>query len=223
MTADPRYEATPIGQLGGNVTVIIPNSRIASRWNGALRARLRQAPLEAYLRSHGQKWALAGETRLTDNLACATIYIVSAALAQCAQEHRPLTAPQHPAVGQIACTVSSSLALLIQEPTQWRSAALVATARLLEKHVGLSAAAHAAAASAREFGAALNNGCLDAEVLRIGNAARGAVESNADADTMSAVRSIAERLSSMSPLASGAPVDAAPAHDGAGAIVGLST
>ncbi|MGA2190762.1 MAG: hypothetical protein ABSH33_19755, partial [Steroidobacteraceae bacterium] len=63
----------------------------------------------------------------------------------------------------------------------------------------------------------------DAEVLRIGNAARGAVESNADADTMSAVRSIAERLSSMSPLASGAPVDAAPAHDGAGAIVGLST
>jgi hypothetical protein len=206
------------------VTVIIPNAKIAAHWNGALRARLRQAPLEAYLRSHGQKWVLAGDTRLTDNLACATIYMLNAALARCLEEHRPLTVSQYPAVGQIACAVSCSLALLIQEPTQWRTGALVATARLLERHIGLSAAAHAAAAAAREFSAGLNSGSHDAEVFRIGNAARGAVESNALEDTISVVRSIAERLASMSPQAAGDCADpAAVPYDGGGVIVGSST
>jgi hypothetical protein len=207
------------------VTVIIPNVKIASRWNGALQARLRQAPLEAYLRSRGQKWVLSGETRLTDNLACATIYMVNAALNECIEEHRgPLTAAQHPAVGQVACAVSASLALLIQEPTQWRTAALVATARLLEKHIGLSAAAHAAAAAAREYGAGVNSGAHDVEVLRIGHAARSAVEANEVPDTAKAVRLIVQRLASMSTHAPVSASDAAaPAYDLGGATFRSST
>jgi hypothetical protein len=207
------------------VTVIIPNAKIASRWNGALQARLRQAPLEAYLWSRGQKWVFSGENRLTDNLACATIYMVNAALNECIEEHRgALSADQHPAVGQVACAVSASLALLIQEPTQWRTAALVATARLLEKHIGLSAAAHAAAAAAREYGAGVNSGAHDVEVLRIGHAARSAVEANGVADTAKAVRLIVQRLASMSARAPvRAPDAAAPAYDLGGATFRSST
>ena len=195
------------------MTVIIPNVKIASRWNGALQARLRQAPLEAYLRSRGQKWVLSGETRLTDNLACATIYMVNAALNECIEEHRgPLTAAQHPAVGQVACAVSASLALLIQEPTQWR------------KHIGLSAAAHAAAAAAREYGAGVNSGAHDVEVLRIGHAARSAVEANEVPDTAKAVRLIVQRLASMSTHAPVSASDAAaPAYDLGGATFRSST
>jgi hypothetical protein len=205
------------------VTLIIPSAKIASHWNGALQARLRQAPLEAYLRSRGQKWVLAGETRLTDNLACATIHTVNAALIGCIEEHRPLTASQHPGVGQIACAVSSSLALLIQEPTQWRTAALVATARILEKHIGLSAAAHAAAAAARDYSAGLNGGSLDVALLRIGHAARGAVETNEEADTANAVQLMVQRLASMSTDARDASADAAPAYRVGGATVRSST
>ncbi len=207
------------------MTVIIPSEKIASRWNGALQARLRQAPLEAYLRSRGQKWVPLGEARHTDNLAGATIYLVNAALNECIEEHRDSpAASQHSTVGQIACAVSSSLALLIQEPAEWRTAALVATARLLEKQIGLSAAAHAAAAAAREYSAGVNRGSQDVEVLRIGQAARGAVETNEEAYTANAVRLIVQLLSSMSTQASvDAPDAAAPSCDLGGATFKSST
>jgi hypothetical protein len=212
-------------QLGGYVTVIIPSAKIAARWNGALQARLRHAPLEAFLRSRGQKWVLSGETRITDNLACATMFLVGAAVNAYTEERRgPLAAAQHPVVGQIACTVSSSLALLIQEPTLWRIAALVATARLLEKHIGLSAAAHAAAAAAREFSSTVGSGSHDAEVSRIGHAARGAAETNEEADTSNAVRLIVQRLSSITTHASvDAPDAAASSYEVEGATFSSST
>lgn len=191
------------------MAVIIPNAKIASRWNGALQARLRQAPLEAYLRSHGQKWVLSGERRLSDNLACATIFMVNHALLPCPEEELALTPPQHPVVGQIACAVSSSLALAVQEPTQWRTAALVATARVLEKYIGLSAAAHAAAAAAREYGGGLSLGSHDPDVLRIGTAARCAVETRTATDMENAVRLMRERLAASTRGADAATFSAA--------------
>ena len=65
------------------MTVLIPNKKVAARWNGALETRLRHAPLESFLRSKGRKWVLSGESRVTDNLACATIYFVDQALNEC--------------------------------------------------------------------------------------------------------------------------------------------
>ena len=111
------------------MTVLIPNARIAARWNGALQARLRHAPLERFLRVRGRKWAAIGDARNTDNLASATMLFVAGALESRADwSGGALTASQYRAVGQAACAVSSSLALLIQEPEHWRTAALVATA-----------------------------------------------------------------------------------------------
>jgi hypothetical protein len=177
------------------VTILIPNAKISSRWNGALQSRLRQAPLEQFLRSRGLKWMTTGETRITDNLASATIYFVGEAINACAEQSPLVLAPLvHPVVGQSACVVSSALALLIHEPNYWRTGSLVATARLLEKFIGLSAAAHLAAAAARDYSLDVSNGTVDARTLLIGRAARTAVESNAEADSAHTIRLIMQRL-----------------------------
>jgi hypothetical protein len=188
----------PIRQFGGNVTVLIPNEKVAARWNGALEARLRHEPLEAFLRARGRKWSTSGDGRVTENLASATIYIVAEALDVWTRERQcALSGTQYPLVGQIACAVSSSLALLIQEPTQWRTSALVATARLLERHIGLSAAAHMAAAAARNFGSAVSGGFLPPDMLQIVQVVRRAVGSNTEADASEALQLILQRLSSV--------------------------
>jgi hypothetical protein len=163
-----------------------------------LQTRLRQAPLERFLRMHGLKWSTATDTRNTDNLACAVIFFVTEARSNGGQEAmQPLIASQQYGVGQVACTVSASLALLIQEPDHWRTAALVATARLLERQVGLSAAAHVAAAAARGYHSAITSQSHEAAVLRLGQAARTAVESTAEADLAQALQLICERLASL--------------------------
>ena len=144
---------------GGNVTVLTPNETIAARWNGALQTCLRQAPLENFLRSRGLKWALSGESRLTDNLACGTMFLLDGALNAFMLDCRgTLSAAQHPAVGQITCAVSHGLSTLIEESHSWRIAALVATVRCLAPYSGLDAAARVAAAAAREYSATLNAG-----------------------------------------------------------------
>ncbi len=177
------------------MTILIPNAKISSRWNGALQGRLRQAPLEQFLRSRGAKWMTTGETRITDNLASATIDLVGTAISACAEQSPRVLAPTvHALVGRSACAVSSALALLIQEPNYWRTGSLVATARLLEKHIGLSAAAHLAAAAAREYSLDVGNGSVDAQTMLIGRAARTAVETNSEADASHAVRLIMQRF-----------------------------
>ena len=64
---------------GGGVVILVPNAKAAARWHGALEARLRQAPLEAFLHSRNQPCALAGETRITDNIAAAAVYFMARA------------------------------------------------------------------------------------------------------------------------------------------------
>jgi hypothetical protein len=182
--------------IGGTVSVVRPNDKIAARWAGALEARLRQAPLENFLRSRGQKWVLAGDARVTDNLACGSIYLVDGALNAYMLESRgTLTISQHPAVGQIACAVSHGLATLIKEPNTWRIAALVSTARVLSPYSGLDAAAHIAAAAARDYSASLNAGTQPAEVALIGNSAALAVESNDEERALHVMKLILRRLS----------------------------
>ncbi len=180
------------------MALIIPNAKISSRWSGALELRLRHSPLEAFLRSRGLKWAVSGQVRITDNLACATIYLVGKALDASPGGRAALLQPgRHPAVGQVACAASSSLALLIQEPASWRTAALVATTRLLEKGIGLSAAARLAAAAARDYHAMVGNGSQEAGVLQIGHAVRHAVDANDPVLEEGAVALIRARVASI--------------------------
>jgi hypothetical protein len=140
---------------------------------------------------------LTGDARVTDNLACGGIYLVDGALNAFMLESRgTLTLSQHPVVGQIACAVSHGLAALIQEPNAWRIAALVSTARVLSPYSGLAAAAHIAAAAARDYSAAVNAGTRLADVVHISNAAACAVESNDEERALNVMKLILRRLSS---------------------------
>lgn len=177
------------------MTVLIPRPEISSRWNGALTARLRHSPLERFLRSHGQKWVLSGESRITDNLACATIYFVGEALNAYTRTHpAPFAGSQHPTVGLIACAACDGLASLIQERASWRIAALVATARLLAPFISLDEAAHLAGSAARAYRANVDTNFLSSEGRQISTSVAYAVTSNEDAHLTNAVTLILLRL-----------------------------
>jgi hypothetical protein len=158
--------------------------------------------LESFLRSKGRKWVLSGESRVTDNLACATIYFVDQALNECTPDGNGLLdATHHAAVGQAACAVSHGLGLLIQEANSWRIAALIGTARILAPHIGPDAAAHLSATCARDYAKGLKTG-LESGLLQISTMVAGAVESNNHALAGEAVQLISQRIS---PVPAGSP------------------
>lgn len=177
------------------MTVLIPNEKVAARWNGALETRLRHAPLESFLRARGRKWVLSGEARVSDNLACATLYFVEQALIACTPDGNGLLdATHHAAVGQAACAVSHGLALLIQEANSWRIAALIGTARVLAPHIGPDAAAHLSASCARDYAKGLKT-CLESGLLQISTVVAAAVGSSSEALAEKALQLISERIS----------------------------
>jgi hypothetical protein len=140
---------------------------------------------------------LSGEARVSDNLACATIYFVEQALNECTPDgNGVLDATHHAAVGQAACAVSHGLAVLIQETNSWRIAALIGTARILASHIGPDAAAHLSATCARDYAKGLKAG-LESGLLQISTVIAGAVESNNRALAAKAVQLISRRISTV--------------------------
>lgn len=132
--------------------IVFPSVAVARRWDGALQARLRRAPLEAFLRARSLAPAPAGVAQDSDNLVRATVFIVEAGLSlYFADRVEGLAFRQRAVVGHVACLVSRALAELISQPGVWRIVALVSTARLLTPWVGLNAAAMASASCARQF------------------------------------------------------------------------
>jgi hypothetical protein len=134
------------------MAVVFPSETIARRWNGALQARLRRAPVEQFLVNRGIVLAPIGSAQDTDNLVRATLFIVEAGLMRYFGEPREQLSEIHCAVvGHVTCVVGSALAQLILAPAAWRTAALVSTARLLGHRIGSTAAAMASASSVRRF------------------------------------------------------------------------
>jgi hypothetical protein len=132
--------------------IVFPSEAVARRWDGALRVRLRRAPLEAFLRARSLVPARAGVAQDSDNLVRATVLIVEAGLSLFfADRVEGLALRQRAVVGHIACLVSRALAEQISQPEAWRIAALVSTARLLSPWMGLNAAAMASASCVRQF------------------------------------------------------------------------
>jgi len=152
------------------VAVLKPSAKIAARWHDALAARLRQAPLEAFLRSRGQPCTLAGDTRVTDNVATATGYLLQRAIGT--------RLDRAAAVGPLVCAVSDGLSALIREPSVWRVAALIATVRVLSPAIGLGAASDLAASAVREYSMSLGGSPLNPMLPAIRTAAARAVQSN---------------------------------------------
>ncbi len=132
--------------------IVFPSEPIARRWNGALQARLRRAPLEKFLSARSIVLAPPGVAQHSDDLVRATVLIVEAGLTLHFEDRADgLAIPQRAIVGHVACLVNRALSELISQPEAWRIAALLSTARLLSPWIGLNAAALASASAARRF------------------------------------------------------------------------
>jgi hypothetical protein len=132
--------------------IVYPSKAVARRWNGALQARLRRAPLEAFLRARSVAPAPPGVSQDSDNLVRATVLIVGTGMSlYCADREEGVSFQQRPVVAHVACLVSLALAQQIAQPDAWRTVALVSTAQLLSPSIGLNAAAMASATAARQF------------------------------------------------------------------------
>jgi hypothetical protein len=132
--------------------IVYPSKAVGRRWDGALQARLRRAPLEKFLRARGIVPATRGVSQNSDDLVRATVLIVETGVAlYFADREDALTFRQRAVVGHVACLVSRALAEQIAQPDAWRIVALVSTARLLTPWIGLNAAAVASATAARQF------------------------------------------------------------------------
>ncbi len=132
------------------MTVIVPRQDIATRWHGALAGRLKSAPLEQFLFSHGLPLAPLGAARETDNIARAAIYLVERTL-EAYQQSRELSASQQWGVARSLCVLCEALATLVQREARWRIAALVSIARLLSWRSDLVTSATFAATVVRDY------------------------------------------------------------------------
>jgi hypothetical protein len=134
------------------MTIVFPSEAIARRWNGALQARLRRAPLEEFLRARSLTPAAAGIAQDTDDVIRATVHLVEEGLGlyfrDCKEE---LSRSQFAFVGYLACGISHSLSTLILQPSAWRIASLVGSARLLSPWIGTNSGALHAAKIVREY------------------------------------------------------------------------
>src|ERR1700733_5194455 len=62
--------------------IVYPSKAVARRWDGALQARLRRAPVESFLRARSILPAPTGVSQGSDNLVRTTVFIVQAGLAR---------------------------------------------------------------------------------------------------------------------------------------------
>jgi hypothetical protein len=183
--------------------IVYPSQAVARRWNGALQARLRRAPLEAFLRARSVAPAPPGVSHDSDNLVRATVLIVEAGISLYAADREGVSFRQRPIVGHVACLVSLALAQQIAQPDAWRTVALVSTAQLLSPSIGLNAAAMAAATAARQFQKVIAKGISPLD-WRIMKSASDAVSGSAA--MLTATANIATRLHAEAPSAQdGAP------------------
>jgi hypothetical protein len=174
------------------MTLLVPRNVISRRWEGALEARLRRAPIEVFLRAHNIQAPAAGSSLLTDDLVRATIFVVE-------QSRRVtggrLSEHQQELVGEMACSICEELALLVCEPDCARVAALVSAAQLLSPGLGLKAAAFRAATAARAFWKKRQSRSVLPIVGKIGVQASIAVRTNGFDELLAALSLIDECLS----------------------------
>jgi hypothetical protein len=178
--------------------IVYPPRAVASRWDGALQARLRRAPLETFLRARGIVPAARGVSQDSDDLVRATVWIVETGVSlYVADREEALALRQRAGVGHVACLVSRALAEKIEHPDVWRIVALVSTAQLLTPWIGLNAAAVASAAAARQFQKEVMKGISPLD-WRIMQSACDAVSGNAGGMTQASAN-VAARLNADPP------------------------
>jgi len=181
--------------------IVYPSEAVARRWDGALQARLRRAPLERFLSGRGIVPAPRGISQDSDDLVRATVLIVEAGLALYFVDRKEgLAFGQRAVVGHVACLVSRALAEQISQADAWRIVALVSTARLLSPWIGLNTAAMTSASAARQFQKEVTKGISPLD-WRIMKSASDAVSGNGLDAMANASANIAARLNAETPAA----------------------
>jgi hypothetical protein len=181
--------------------IVYPSKAVGRRWDGALQARLRRAPLERFLRARGIVPATQGVSQNSDDLVRATVLIVETGVAlYFADRKEALAFRQRALVGHVACLVSRALAERFAQPDAWRIAALVSTARLLTPWIGLNAAAMASASAARQFQEEVMKGIAPLD-WRIMQSACDAVGGDGPGGMIKASANVAARLNAGTPSA----------------------
>jgi hypothetical protein len=180
--------------------ILYPKEAIARRWDGALQARLRRAPLELFLGGQRTVSTPVGASRDTDNLARATVIIVQAGLDLYLTRDKGIAFSHRPVVGHMACLVSVALAQQIFEPDLWRGAAQISTTRCLSPLIGFDTASMMATAVAQRFQKAIAIGVSPLD-WRISKSAREAVHSNQSSALAKVAANIAARLNAEAPIA----------------------
>jgi hypothetical protein len=178
------------------MAILIPNATISRRWAGALQASIQRAPLEQFLRSRGLSVAARGPAQDSDNITRSCVYMLDKGLQAYSRDaSAALGERQMPVMGQLACKVCFSLAMLIGEPQAWRVPALVGAAQLLSKHTNLVAAAGISAAAARDF---TTRSFLPADPTDLGPRAAAAVARNDESEIHEMAKLIARYLAEAS-------------------------
>lgn len=132
------------------MAIITPPPDISKRWHGALSARLRRAPLERFLASHGLSSAAPGAAQNSDNVARAAIQVVTTYL-DASKQMRVFSSSQRWGIGTATCALCETIASGIGEDSHWRIAALVSIARLLAPQGDLTESASFAATVVRAY------------------------------------------------------------------------
>jgi hypothetical protein len=181
---------------GNPMGIVYPSKAVARRWDGALQATLRRAPVEAFLRARSLLPAPAGVSQETDNLVRATVFIVEAGLnLYIADRQGGLALAQQSELVVAVCLVSMGLAQQFAQAAVWRTVALVSSAQLLSPCIGLNSAALLSAGVVRQFQQELKQGISPLD-WRITTSAREAVSHNRPELLLEASAHIATRLKS---------------------------
>jgi hypothetical protein len=192
-----------LGNLVGienEMTLLRPAERISQRWEGALEARLRQAPLETFLRGHELKISPRAPSGSSDNLIRAAIFFINRAEATM----KPSLAGYEPSVlVAVICAICRELATLIGEPEGWRIPALVGGAQILSPRFGWQAAALISADTARQFTA--EPPCAGQPLSMIGADVSMAVTTHQELHLDVAINSIQQYLTAQPRVESGQP------------------
>jgi hypothetical protein len=175
--------------------IVYPSKAVAHRWDGALQARLRRAPVEQFLRAHSLLVAPAGRSQDSDNLVRATVFIAEAGLARYVADREEGAFIQRSGLSIVACLVSLGLAQQFSQSDAWRNVALVSAARLLSPWIGLDSAALLSAAVARQFQQEIKKGISPLD-WRVITSATDAVSENGPDALLKAALHIATRLRS---------------------------
>jgi hypothetical protein len=202
LVAGNRSKPSPQEPMG----IVYPSKAVARRWDGALQARLRRAPVETFLRARSIVAAPAGVSQGSDNLVRATVFIVQAGIARYVADcEGRLVDHRRSGIAVAACLVSLGLAQQFSQPDAWRVVALVSSAQLLSPLMGLNTAALESAAVVRAFDQEIKHG-ISPPAWRIITGAQEAIREN-DPDALLAVTTgIATRLRSESAVVAGAAV-----------------